>query len=352
MWLIDILIFLGVLSVLIISHEFGHFIVARRNGIKVEKFSIGFGPVVFKVKRRDTIFSICAIPLGGYVKLAGEDRASCRGREDEFFSKPPGIRAKVIFAGPLFNYFLSFVILWFLFIVGMPSLDTTVNEVVKNMPAHIGGIEKGDKIIEVNNREIKTWDDLRQEIGNSQGKIRITVLRKDRYLQFEMLPKETETKDIFGRTIKSRKIGVYPSIITKRYNPLLALVKGAGYTLKLTFLIVKGFYYTFTGTLPIKEAVAGPVRLFEITSNVAQQGVIALLNLVSLIGISLAIINLFPIPILDGGHLFLILLEKLRRRPLSEKAESILTNIGIVIISAIMFFVFYNDIINIISRKK
>ncbi len=351
MWLIDALIFIAILSILIVSHEFGHFIAARRSGIKVEKFAIGFGPVIFKMKRKDTLFLICAIPLGGFVKLAGEDRNSCSGREDEFFSKPAWVRAKVILAGPLFNYFLSFIVLWVAFMIGMPTFDTTLEGVIDDMPAKQVGLKKGDRVVQVNNHKIKSWDDLRSEIIHSEGKIDITVIRDGETLRFKVMPEETDSKDIFGRSVKRRKIGVYPSVVIKRYNPVIALMKGVERTVKLTFLIIKGFYYTFTGVLPIREAVAGPVKLFEITSDVAHRGFVALLNLVSLLGVSLAIVNLFPIPVLDGGHTFLILLEKIRKRPVSEKTEDILTRIGIAIISVIMIFVIYNDIASIISRK-
>ena len=150
--LIETLVFIAVISFLIVTHEFGHFIVARLSSIDVEKFSIGFGPVIFKKKFKSTLFLICAIPLGGYVKLAGDNRSELKGKNYEFFSKPPGVRAKVIFAGPLFNYLFSFLILWILFVVGMPYLEAVVGGTVDDSPAYNAGLQEGDQILEINGR--------------------------------------------------------------------------------------------------------------------------------------------------------------------------------------------------------
>ena len=351
MWLINILVFAAILSVLIITHEFGHFIAARMSGIRVEKFSIGFGPVIFKREIRGTQFLVSAVPLGGYVKMSGDERNACEGKGHEFFSKPLGVRAKVIFFGPLANYIFSFLLIWVLFMMGMPEYTTTVGAVVKGMPAEAAGLKEKDKIIRIDGKTIRRWEDLQKAIYTSKGDIAVSILRNDREMNFTITPKVKPLKDIFGRNIERRIIGVSPGATIVRYNFLTAFLKGARYTIHLTLMIFKGFYYMVTGAIPLSKSVAGPIKLFEMTSSVFKQGVMALMNLISFIGISLAIINLFPIPVLDGGHLFLIGLEKVRKRPLSDKAEAVLTRIGIAIISLIMFFVFYNDIAGMVAHK-
>ena len=346
MWLMNILVFVAVLSVLIITHELGHFIAARMSGIKVEEFSIGFGPAIFRKKIKDTQFLISSIPLGGYVKMLGDDRNSCKGTGDEFFSKPLGVRARVIFAGPFANYIFSFIIIWMIFTMGVPQPTTTVGMVFKGMAADTAGIKKGDKIIEVNGKSIKDWSDLQKAVYHCKNAISLSVLRGNKKMNFSIVPKEESVKDIFGRSIKRRLIGINPTSTIVKYNFPTAFLKGAEYTWRLTSITLKGFYYIITGAIPLRKSVAGPVKLFEITSDVYKQGIISLMSLVSLIGISLAIINLFPIPVLDGGHLFFIGLEKVRGKPLSDKTEAVLTKIGIAIISLITIFAFYNDIVH------
>jgi len=352
MWVINSLIFLAVISVLIISHEFGHFLVARLSGINVEKFAIGFGPIIFKKKIRETLFLICAIPLGGYVKLRGDSRDDCQGRSDEFFSKSPGIRARVVFAGPLFNYFCSFLILWFLFTFGMPFLDTTIGELIKDSPGEIVGLQEQDKIIEINGQRVDTWEDMQYLIRKSKNSINLLVLRNDQILEFRITPETKKLKDIFGREREFPIIGIKSALKVKilKDNFFVAFFKGFKRLIIITLLIVKGLYYTVTGVLPVRESVAGPIALFQITSDIAQQGFVALLNLISIIGVSLALINLFPIPVLDGGHLLFFLLEKIRKKPLSQKSEDILNRLGIIIIGLVVVFVFYNDILRIVSK--
>jgi len=351
MWLINVLVFTGILSILIITHELGHFIAARMSGIKVEKFSIGFGPVIFRKKTENTEFLICAVPLGGYVKMSGDEKDSCGGKGYEFFSKPLGIRAKVILSGPLSNYIFSFLIIWVLFMMGMPKVNTTVSRVVKDTPAQAAGLKKGDKIIKINKKSMKRWEDLQKAVYASKGDIIVSALRGNKEMDFTIMPKVESLKDVFGRSIERRMIGISPGVTMVKYNFFTAFFEGAKYTINLTFMIFKGFYYMITGAIPLSKSVAGPIKLFEITSDVFKQGATALMNLISFIGISLAIVNLFPIPVLDGGHLFLIGLEKIRNKPLSDRAEAVLTKIGIAIISLLMFFVFYNDILGIVTHK-
>ncbi len=352
MWIINIFIFLSVLSVLIITHEFGHFIAARLSGIRVDKFSIGFGPVIFHRKGRQTEFLISLIPLGGYVKLAGEQREEVKGKDDEFLNKPVGLRAGVILAGPLFNYLFSFIIIWVLFISGIPSLDSVVGGVIPGTPAEEAGLKKNDRIVAINGEKIEDWAMMQRVIRKSSGEpLELTILRNGKKLTINVVPQMREVKDIFGKNRRVPLIGIKSAMVIKtiRCNPFVAFYRAGVRIFSLTWMIIEGLYYTIVGVVPLRESLAGPIEIFRMTSVAAQSGFKDLLNFVSLIGISLTIVNLFPIPVLDGGHLFFLLLEKIRGRPLGEKAEEVLTRIGMAIIGVLIFFVFYNDIMRIVA---
>ncbi|MCM8823830.1 MAG: RIP metalloprotease RseP [Candidatus Omnitrophica bacterium] len=353
MQLIDIIIFILVLSGLIIVHEFGHFITARLNHIRVDEFAIGFGKPIFRKKFKETFFLICMIPLGGYVKLAGDDRYRFKGGNDEFLSKPAGIRARVVIAGPLFNYLFSFIIFWFIFIIGMPYLDNVIGGVMDNSPAQRIGLKAGDRVLEVNGRKVNTWTDIQGFIRKSKDDIELIILRGDERLNFKIKPEYKEIKDIFGREKSLPIIGIKSSMEIKevKENFFVAFIKAFNRTVELTIFIFQGLYYTIVGVIPFKESLAGPITIFKLTSSTAKEGVVALLHLVGVIGISLSIVNLFPIPVLDGGYLPLLFLEKIRKKPLSEKAEYILTRLGMVLIGVLVILAFYSDILRIFSSK-
>lgn len=354
MWLIILkpLIILCVVGVLILTHEFGHFLAARVSGIDVTKFAIGFGPLLFKKKIKNTLFLIHAIPLGGYVKMAGDEREKCVGAEGEFFSKPVGVRARVVFFGPLFNYLCSFLIMWFLFTVGMPIAGTKIGGIIQGSPAQKAGLQEEDEILAINGKKVEEWSQMQSAVYNSKGGLNLLVKRGGTSLDVDVFPEPISGKDEYGRKSRQRQIGVYSdesNIKVVRYNVFVAFKKGAQRTITLTRLIITGFYLLFTGEISFKEGVGGPIEIYRIASRTIQYGPTALLNFVSLIGISLAIVNLLPIPVLDGGHLLLFLIEKLRGKPLNKKVEDILTHIGWLILGVLMFFVFYNDIMKIIG---
>ena len=165
----DIVVFVIVLSVLIVIHEFGHFLVARKSGVRVEKFAIGFGKELLKIKGKETDFSICLFPLGGYVKLAGENRAELKGADNEFFSQPASTRIKIVFAGPLFNYILAFMLFWLIAMLGFPYHDNVVGKVLDGYPAKEAGVKENDRIVEVNGKKVADWYDLKGKFENRAG---------------------------------------------------------------------------------------------------------------------------------------------------------------------------------------
>ncbi len=341
--LITVLIF----SALIVIHEFGHFLAARFSGVRVEKFAIGFGPALLKIRGKETDFLICVFPLGGYVKLAGDSRTEHKGRQDEFLSQPPGVRMRIVFAGPLFNYLLAFVLFCTIAFLGFPYQDSVVGEVLEGFPAQKAGLQSGDRILAVNNQTVDNWTEMAKLIYRSEEKVELTLQRNGETLSLEVPLQEKEVVDDFGRRRSESIVGIAASSDIKvvQYGFPQAILKGAETLLSLTFLIVKGFILMIAGVLPFRETVAGPVGIFFITSEAVKIGIVAILQLAAVLNVSLAIINLVPVPVLDGGHLLFFLVEKVRGRPLEERTEDILTRVGLGLICLLICFVFYNDII-------
>jgi len=348
----SLLITLIIFSILIVIHEFGHFIAARQAGVKVEKFSIGFGPALLKIKGKETLFLICLFPIGGYVKLAGDNRTDRKGFKYEFLSQSPGVKMRIVFAGPLFNYLLAFLIFIIIALLGFPYFDTVIGNVLEGYPAHHAGLKKGDKILEVNSKEVDNWQEMAEMIRKAKDSVFLKVKREREVFSLEVSLKDKNIKDDFGREKKVSLIGISASSEIKivKYSFAKAILKGIESLFNFTLIIFKGFLLMILGIVPFKEGIAGPIGIFFITSEIIQVGITALLQLVAILNLSLAIINLFPIPILDGGHIIFFGLEKIRNKPLSQKTEDIFTRIGLVFLSLLMSFAIYNDLVKFGSR--
>lgn len=343
----SVLITIIIFSILIIVHEFGHFIAARCLGIKVEKFAIGFGPVLLKWRSKETDFLVCAFPLGGYIKLAGDSRLECKGRDYEFLSKAPGIKMLVVLAGPVFNYFLAFIIFCIIAFIGFPYQDTIVGSVLEGYPAEASGLKEGDKILEVNGVKVSDWPQMTKAIRKSRDDISLKLERNGKNIFLDVSLREKEVIDDFGIKKMAPIIGISPSPNIKivKYGFPKALIKGAESLFSLTYKVIKGLMYMITGSISFKEGAGGPIAIFYITSEFVKIGFIAVLQLMAALNISLAIINLFPVPVLDGGHLLFFVLEKIRKKSLSEKVEGVLSRMGFALIGVLIVFVFYNDIV-------
>jgi regulator of sigma E protease len=343
------IIFLIIISILIFVHEFGHFYMARRLGIKVEKFSLGFGPQLFGFKYQEVDFKICLIPFGGYVKMAGDNRQEYKGQSWEYLAKRPGERAKVVFFGPLFNYILAFLFLWVVYCIGYPQMSSTVGKVMDNMPAKAAGVLENDKIIEINGKKVKYWIDVLANIKEkpAKDKIEIKVLRQDKEVDLSIVPVTKEEKDLFGTKKIVALIGIAPSneIIEEKYNIFEAFGVSLYTTLKLTYFTFKAIGSLIFGHLSLREAVTGPIGIYNITSEAAKYGFNAILHVTAMFSLALAIFNVLPIPVLDGGHLLFLGIEKLRKKPLSEKVEQRITDVGFGFILILAVFILFNDVI-------
>lgn len=337
----------AIFSVLIVIHEFGHYIAAKRSGVRVEKFALGFGPVLFKKKWKETEFIICAFPLGGYVKLAGDTRENCKGLEYEFLSKPIGIKAKIVFAGPLFNYFLALVIFCIIAFIGFPYPDSVIGSVLEDYPAQAAGVQEGDRILAVDGKEVEHWLDMAERIYQAKNTVNLRIEREGEIISLDIPLRQEEIIDEFDKKKNTSIIGIASSSQTKiiKYNFPQALFEGIKSLANLTFLVGKGFIFMILGIIPFKEAVGGPLAIYYYTSEAVKIGIVATLGLTAVLSVSLTMINLFPIPVLDGGHLLFFFLEKVRGKPVSERIEENLTRIGLSLLIFFIVFVIYNDFV-------
>lgn len=346
--MVFVFLFAIVLSVLIVVHEWGHFFVAKRLGIRVERFSIGFGPKVFGFRKKETEYRLSLFPLGGYVKLGGETKDEpLTGEKWEYLSRSAGERFAVVFAGPLLNYLLAFLIFSAVFVIGNPQMTSKIGAVLEEYPAEEAGLLEGDRILSINGEKVTYWEEVTRKIHQMpQGEVlRLTLLRGDKELLFVLRPKRVEEKNLFGEKKKLALIGISPSeeIVSVRYPPFVAFWMAAKQLGQITFLTLKALLRMATGQMALKESLTGPIGIFVITEQAARLGVVYLLQMVALISASLAIFNILPIPVLDGGHLFFLILERLKGRPVSERIQEVSRQVGMAFLMGLMVLVFYND---------
>jgi len=348
---------LVIFGVLVIVHEWGHFIACRLSKIRVEKFSIGFGPELFHWQSKETRFSVALLPLGGFVSPAGEE-ASKLGPEGpkpgDFLAAPAGARIFVVISGVVMNYALAFVLFWFVFMIGRPLPGTVVGGFVKGYPAEASLLKVNDKILKVNNVPVANWKMILEELDKTSGDmIRLDVARPvangaAEPLMIMIRPKVEATKDIFGKPFSMKRVGIYPDakvFITERYALLPALQKAWETEVFQTVLTHKAFFYLITGRISPKNLM-GPLGIIQMSGQAAQAGIATLLQLLAILSVSLAVINLMPFPALDGGHLIFLFCEVITRRRLNPVLQERITTGGFVLLMVLMVFVLYNDMAN------
>ena len=347
---ITLLSFVVVLGVLIFFHEFGHFLIARLFGVGVEKFSLGFGPRLIGKKIGRTDYRISAIPLGGYVKMVGEEPDAEVEPADipiSFTHKHVAKRMCIVAAGPLFNILLAVIIFFFIFMVtGAMILKPSVGTVREDSPALAAGIEAGDLITSIDRVPVSSWDDMTQIIGASKGKtLEIAVLRSNSEKIFHITPELIPAKNIFGEDIERFIIGISASgdAYAKDLNPFQALIESLVQTYKITELMVIIIGKLVTGDIST-DTIGGPIMIAKMAGDQAKSGIGNLIFFIALISVNLAIINLLPIPILDGGHLLFFSIEAVKGNPVSLKVREVAQQIGLFIILLLVVLVFYNDI--------
>jgi regulator of sigma E protease len=358
--------FLFVLTIVVFFHELGHFLVARLCGIKVLTFSIGFGPeIVGFYDRYGTRWKISAVPLGGYVKFFGDENAAsvpdheaAAAMTDEekavsFIHKPVGPRAAVVAAGPIANFILAIVIFAAVFaIFGRQITSARVDTVQPASAAQAAGFMPGDLVVAIGGEKIDSFAEMQRIVSiNAGDPLNIEIERGGVHLTLKATPELKEIKDRFGNVHRLGVLGISRSmapgdIKTQRVNPLQAVVMGAQET---WFVVDRTLSYiggVFTGR-EAADQLGGPIRIAQVSGQVASAGFVALIHLTAVLSISIGLLNLFPIPLLDGGHLLFYGIEALRGRPLSERAQDIGFRIGLAIVVMLMIFATFNDILHL-----
>ena len=434
--------FLVGLAVLIFVHELGHFLAARKCGVIVEKFSIGFGKKLFGFTSRGTEFIVAAIPLGGYVKMKGEELGEETSEEGSFSAAPPQHRLLIAFAGPAFNILFALAIYVFVYMIGVETIGPVIGTVKENSPALEAGLQTGDKIISVNNNPIRFWSQLQKKVYHSPGeKLDFQIERLNKgIINLEIIPTTEEIKNLFGDTEQVGLIGITPLANTITYikkesaaekaglqlndriiavqninifgwsdlrpaavdkpgelltfkiqrndteiliplTPTPKTIKGPdGNDLKIgeigigmsglmvleqygligsvsraiketwemTSLIAISVQKMLFGSIPADQ-IGGPILIFQIYGEQAEQGFNEFIRLTALLSINLGLINLLPIPILDGGHILFFLIEIIKGRPVTEKNRELAQQVGFFMLISLMVFAFYNDIVRVIN---
>jgi regulator of sigma E protease len=434
--------FLVGLAVLIFVHELGHFLAARKCGVVVEKFSIGFGKKLFGITSRGTEFIIAAIPLGGYVKMKGEELGEETSEEGSFSAAPPQHRLLIAFAGPAFNILFALAIYVFVYMIGVETIGPVIGTVKENSPALKAGLQTGDRIISVNNNPIRFWSQLQKKVYHSPGeKLNFQIERlKKGIINLEIIPTTEEIKNLFGDTEQVGLIGITPLantityikkesaaekaglqlndriiavgninifgwsdlrpaavdkpgqsltfkiqrndteilipliptpktikdpngndlkigeigigmsglMVLEQYGLIGSISRAIKETWEMTSLIAISVQKMLFGSIPADQ-IGGPILIFQIYGEQAEQGFNEFIRLTALLSINLGLINLLPIPILDGGHILFFLIEIIKGRPVTEKNRELAQQVGFFMLISLMVFAFYNDIVRVIN---
>ncbi len=344
-----IFISLLVFSFLIFFHELGHFIAARFFGVHVEVFSIGFGKRILTKKFGDTEWSISAIPLGGYVRMKGQDDSDPSKKsydKDSYNSKTPLQRIVISLAGPFANFLLAFLLYLIVAFIGIQTPLANVGDVMKDSPAKIAGLKKEDTIVNIDGNPIKYWQDIGKNIASNHNQHQLTILRDGKYIDLSITPKLIETKDRFGELKKRYLLGISPNLeayTTISYSLDKAISFAYNQTVNASQYILESLKRVISGIIPMKN-LGGVISIVDSTSKVSNIGFVALLMFSALISVNLGVINLLPIPALDGGHVMFHLYELIVRKPASESIMIKLTLLGWAILLSLMLLGFYNDI--------
>lgn len=336
--MLTILAAIFVFGVLVTVHEFGHFITAKMTGMRVDEFAIGFGPKIYQQKDGETLYSLRAIPLGGYNKIAGMDPDD-PVEPNAFNSKPILARMLVILAGALMNFILPIILFSGIFMVeGRMQLvnEPVLGNVVNEMAAARAGLKAGDRIVTIDGKNVETWTDVVLNLRKAgTEEVTLTAERNGVLQTYKMTP-------MFDKDAGRPLIGVSPKFSKESLGFFGSIKEGFIYTKNIGLSMVSGLYRIVSGNAPAD--VAGPIGVAQMAGQVAEKGLLPLMNFVAFLSINLGVINLLPLPALDGGHFVLLLLEALRGKPLGGKAMTNIQMVGVALILALTVFSTFKDI--------
>lgn len=420
-----------ILGIVIIFHELGHFWAAKKGGVRVERFSLGFPPKLISFKKGETEYIISVLPFGGYVKMAGDTPEELKGEPWEFLSSSVWTRTKIVLSGPLLNFVLAIVVFSLLYMMGMPTMPNQIGKIEKNSPSEIAGLMVNDKIIKVDGKPTNDWTEVMEAISKhpQDTKMKLTLLRGNEEIEKEVKAIKqslgispyvsTEIKTVIDdspaykagirpddiitsinnrpvwqwdemteiiqanpnkelilglkrgeenlslkvraeakasydleakKEIKIGAIGITSKLQRHRLNPIMAIWAGLMKTLEVILITFAILFQLLSGVLPFK-LIAGPIGIIQMTGQQAQLGFLSLFSFMAFISVNLGVVNLLPLPILDGGHAIFLLLEKIRKKPLSLKAQTVVQWVGMSLLVSLIILVSYNDILRWIGHK-
>jgi regulator of sigma E protease len=352
-----ILATLVVIGVLIFVHELGHFLVAKYLGVGVEAFSLGFPPKLIHKQVGETDYRLSIIPLGGYVKLVGENPGEEIPPElvpKSFSHRPVWQRFAIVAAGPLFNLLFAIVALSLIFtFTGIPYFNTEIGGVQPQSPAQEAGLQKGDIILSINDQAVHRWEDLSKIIRSVGDKtLMIKFSRGNQEMEVQLKPRIMETSNIFGEIVSATLIGVSApeKYEIEKIDPLSAWWHGLTYTYRFAEVTLVSFGKLITQKVPL-NSLGGPILIAQVAGKQAEQGVTQLVHFMAVLSINLALLNLLPIPMLDGGHLLFFGVEAVLGKPIPVKHREIAQAIGLTALLTLMFFVFYQDILRLMGSQ-
>jgi regulator of sigma E protease len=343
------------LGLLIVFHEFGHFLFAKLSGVGVLTFSVGFGPKLWKKKVGETEYALSAFPLGGYVKMVGEDpdeQVEQADVERSFAHKSLTKRIAIVAAGPVFNLMLAVLLLMLVFsFYGVPVMSTQVSGVEKGSPAETAGLQKGDRIVAIDGAPVQEWDELSSRIKGSGGKtLDLQVRRGEEIVNLTAQPRQQEGRTIFGERKDDWMIGISSQVTIEKGNPGLAIVRAFYQTYEYAKITLLAFYKMILGDVSPRN-IGGPILIAQMAGEQAQEGLGSFLAFLAVLSINLGVLNLLPVPVLDGGHLLFFFVEAVIRKPVSVKYREMAQQVGICLLALLMVYAFYNDILRFFEKQ-
>ena len=347
--MVSILSVIVLLGVLIFIHEFGHFLAAKYAGVGVLKFSLGFGPSLIGKKIGETEYMLSLIPLGGYVKLSGESEEDELTEEDQkrsFMRQSVWKRMSIVVAGPVFNFLLAIVIFTFVYSWGVPILISKIGSVQEGSAAFQAGLQEADEIAAIDGKEVHRWTDMAEIINSSNGRVlQITIKREGKSIVVPVKPTPSTGKNIFGEEVSSYKIGISPAqeTIIERRNPLSAFGEGIKQTWTISKLTLISLVKILEGAIS-PRTLGGPIMIAQLAGAQVKEGLIPFILFMALLSINLAVLNLLPIPILDGGHLFFYIIEIIIGKEVNIKWRERAQQVGFVMLIILMLFVLVIDL--------
>jgi regulator of sigma E protease len=343
------------LGLLIVFHEFGHFLLAKLSGVGVLTFSVGFGPKLWVKKKGETEYALSAFPLGGYVKMVGEDpdeEVQPADLERSFAHKSLAKRIAIVVAGPGFNLLLAVFLLMVVFtFYGVPVMSTQVSGVEKGSPAERAGITKSDRIVAIDGVPVTEWEDLSKRIKGSGGKALTLQLRRGtETVDLVVQPMKKAGRTIFGEAKDDWVIGIGSQVSIEKGNPGLAVVRAFYQTYDYAKLTLVAFYKMIVGDVSPRN-IGGPILIAQMAGQQAQEGLGSFLAFLAVLSINLGVLNLLPVPVLDGGHLLFFLVEAVIRKPVAVRYREMAQQVGICLLALLMVYAFYNDIVRFFEKQ-